>query len=66
LTAVVIDSAGNVVMRDLTLGIQTPQDAEVISGVREGEWVAVGSDSGLQNGDTVCPKEVRLIRYRSD
>jgi len=65
-TVWVIDRANKVEARNVTLGIETPDDAEVVSGVAEGELVAVGDRSSLEAGQTVCPKQVQLIRYHGD
>ena len=65
-TITAIDSANKVQVRNVTLGIETPEDAEVVTGVHAGELVAVGANGSLQNGEIVCPKEVQLIRYRGD
>jgi RND family efflux transporter MFP subunit len=65
-TVWVITPANRVELREVTLGIEAPNDAEVVAGVQEGELVAVGDRAALQNGETVCPKEVQLLRYRSE
>ena len=65
-TVFVVDSANKIEVRDVTLGIETPDNAEVVSGVQAGELVAVGGRGSLQSGEAVCPKEVQLIRYRSN
>ena len=61
-----IDSSSQVQLRTVTLGIETPDETEVVSGVRDGEMVAVGDRGSLKAGETVCPKEVQLIRYQVD
>lgn len=61
-----IDSENRVECRDITAGLETPYDVEVISGLQEGDLVAVGDRSSLRAGETVRPKEVQLIRYRSE
>jgi len=65
-TAWVVDASGRVEARNVELGIETPGDVEVISGLREGDLVAIGDRSGLVDGEIVRPKEVRLIRYSGD
>jgi len=65
-TVWVIGPSNRVELRTVTLGIETPDDAEVLSGLSQGERVAVGDRSNLRPGETVCPKEVQLIRYRGD
>jgi hypothetical protein len=61
-----VDASNRIELRDVTLGIETPEDVELTSGVKAGDLVAVGDRSNLQPGETVCPKVVQLIRYRSE
>ena len=63
-TAWVIDAAGKAELRNVTLGIETPDDAEVVAGVGAGDLVAVGDRASLRAGEAVCAKEVQLIRYQ--
>ena len=51
--------------RKITTGIETPDDVEVVSGLQEGELVAVGDRSSLKAGETVRPKVVELIQGQS-
>jgi RND family efflux transporter MFP subunit len=62
----VVGPSNKVDLRNVALGIEMPEDAEVLSGVSDGDRVAVGERSNLRVGEAVCPKEVQLIRYRSD
>jgi hypothetical protein len=39
---------------------------EVVSGLREGELVAVGDRSSLRPGEEVRPKEVTLMQGKSE
>lgn len=61
-TVWVVDSSNRVEQRELTTGIETPNDVEVLSGLREGELVAVGDRSSLAPGELVRPKEITLIQ----
>lgn len=65
-TAWVIDAAGKAELRNVTLGIETPDDAEVVAGVGAGDLVAVGDRASLRAGEAVCAKEVQLIRYHDE
>ena len=65
-TVFVIDSANKIEVRNVTLGLETPDEAEVVSGVADGEWVAVGGRGSLVAGERACPKPVQLIRYHGD
>jgi RND family efflux transporter MFP subunit len=61
----VVDPSGKIERRPIVLGIQTAADAEVISGLREGEMVVVSDRSGLKAGQSVQPKMIDLIQYQS-
>jgi RND family efflux transporter MFP subunit len=54
----VVDGAGKLDARRVTLGLQTATDAEVLSGITEGEMVVVGDRGGLKTGQLVHPKIV--------
>jgi RND family efflux transporter MFP subunit len=44
--------------RNVTVGIETPDKAEIISGLDQGDLVVVGNRSALQPGETVRPQTV--------
>jgi RND family efflux transporter MFP subunit len=46
--------------RDITLGVESPDEYEVLSGLNEGDLVVVGDHSELQAGQKVEPKSVEL------
>jgi RND family efflux transporter MFP subunit len=50
--------------RPITLGLQTANDAEVVSGLAEGEQVVVSDRSGLKPGETVHPQVVPVMQYQ--
>jgi RND family efflux transporter MFP subunit len=58
-------ASGAVEVRQVTIGIQTDTDAEVLSGLKEGELIVVGDRSSLKSGQIVQPKVIGLIPYRS-
>jgi RND family efflux transporter MFP subunit len=64
-TVDVVDPSGRIDRRPITLGIQTPNDAEVISGLQAGESVVVSDRSGLKAGQPVQAKTIDLMQYRS-
>jgi RND family efflux transporter MFP subunit len=64
-TVDVVDSSGKIESRKVVLGIQTATDAEIISGLQEGEMVVVSDRSGLKAGQAVQPKMIDLMQYRS-
>jgi hypothetical protein len=49
--------------RPITLGLQTANDAEVVSGLAEGEQVVVSDRSGLKPGETVNSQVVQIMQY---
>jgi RND family efflux transporter MFP subunit len=64
-TVDVADSSGKIERRQIVLGIQTATDAEVLSGLQEGELVVVSDRSGLKAGQTVQTKMTDLMQYQS-
>jgi multidrug efflux pump subunit AcrA (membrane-fusion protein) len=54
--AYVVDSQGVVHVSQVKVGIETPQQIEILNGLREGDTVIVGRHSGLQDGLKVQPK----------
>ncbi len=64
-TVDVVDPANKIEIRPVVLGIQTATDAEVISGLREGELVVISDRSGLKAGQPAQPKMTDLMQYRS-
>ncbi len=50
--------------REVSLGLQTAGDAEVLSGVAPGDEVVVSDRSGLKPGERVQPKQVQLMTYQ--
>ena len=65
-TVWVVDSSDKVEKRKITLGIETEQDAEVTSGLNEGDQVVIGDRSSLRDGEQVRPKPVQLIQYKTE
>jgi RND family efflux transporter MFP subunit len=61
----VVDPSCHVEDRQVTLGIQTANYAEVTNGLREGEQVIVSDRSGLKPGQEVKPQEVPAMVYES-
>jgi RND family efflux transporter MFP subunit len=54
--AYTIDSSGVLHICPVKIGIETPQQIEVLSGLKEGDTVITGRHSGLQDGMKVRPK----------
>jgi len=59
-TVYVVNSSNKIEVRPVKLGIQTATDAEVLSGLKEGESVVVGDRSSLKADQAVQPKVVEL------
>lgn len=51
---------GQIAGRDVTLGIETATKAQVLSGLREGEWVVFGEQSRYHPGEAVKTEPVNL------
>jgi multidrug efflux pump subunit AcrA (membrane-fusion protein) len=64
-TVLVVDAAGKIESRPVLLGIQTPTDAEVLSGLQPGEMVVVSDPSSLRPGQRVNSKTVELVQYQA-
>lgn len=64
-TAWVVDASDRLELRRVKLGIETPDDVEVVSGLHEGELVVVGDRSTLRAGEPVRPKQIELINSAS-
>jgi len=64
-TVWVVDRSRHLEERRITTGIETPDDVEVLSGLREGDWVAVGDRSSLTPGELVNPHPVNLVQAPS-
>lgn len=60
----VVSNDGKIEGRPVTLGLQTENEAEVISGLSEGEQVVVSDRSGLKPGEVVHAQPVELMKYQ--
>src|SRR5579859_1780067 len=63
-TVFVVNNDNKVEDRPVTLGIQTATDAEVLSGLKEGEQVVVSDRGGLKPGDRVHAQPVQVMQYK--
>jgi RND family efflux transporter MFP subunit len=63
-TVDVVDSSNKIVIRPVVVGIQTDTDAEILSGLREGDMVVVSDRSSLRAGEEVRPKMTELVQYQ--
>jgi len=64
MTVFLVNSNGEVEDRPVTLGIQTSSEAEVVSGLKEGELVVVSDRSALRPGQKVHPQVVQVMKYQ--
>jgi len=63
ITVFVVSEAKKLETRTVVLGIQTSSDAEVLSGLEEGQLVVVSDRSSLKEGEEVEPKVIELVNY---
>jgi len=63
-TVFVVSRNGEIEDRPITLGLQTANDAEVVSGLAEGEEVVVSDRSALKAGEAVHPQVVQILQYQ--
>ncbi len=59
-TVLVVNRDNEIEQRDVTLGLETPDKYEVLSGLQEGDLVVIGNRSRLQAGQKVQPEPVQL------
>jgi RND family efflux transporter MFP subunit len=63
-TVFVVGRNSEIEDRPIMLGLQTANDAEVVSGLAEGEEVVVSDRSALKAGETVRPQVVQIMQYQ--
>jgi len=63
-TVFVVNRGGELDDRSVQVGMQTTSDAEIISGLNEGEQVVVSDRSGLKPGQKVHPQAVAVMQYQ--
>jgi RND family efflux transporter MFP subunit len=63
-SVLVVNRDGEVEERTAELGLQTTTDAEVLSGLSEGEQVVVSDRSGLKPGQKVHPQAMSVMQYQ--
>jgi RND family efflux transporter MFP subunit len=60
----VVSSDGTLERRDVQVGLQTSNDAEIVAGLNEGEQVVISDRSGLKPGEKVHPQLVNVPEYK--
>ena len=63
-TVYVIDPSNKIDDRQVTIGLQTVNDVEILSGLKDGDLVIVTDRSGLKPGEEVSPQVVKTMRYQ--
>ena len=63
ITVYLVSPTSKVEDRVITMGLQTSTDAEIVTGLAEGESVIVGDRSGLKPGEVVRPQVVQMLQY---
>ncbi len=63
-TVYVLGPSNQIEIRPVVTGIETSEDVEIVSGVKEGDLVVIGDRSGLKAGQQVAPKIVGVMEYR--
>jgi len=58
-TVLLVDASNRIEKRDVTLGIQTSNQVEIVSGLKENDRVIFGSQTQYQPGQLVAPKAVQ-------
>ena len=64
-TVLIVDHSNTIQNREIGVGIQSDNDAEVLSGLQEGDQVVISDRSGLHPGETVRPKLTQAATYKS-
>lgn len=65
-SVLMVDMNNHVQDRKITLGLMTASEAEVLSGLNQGDRVVVSDRSGLKAGEEVKPKAVEMMQYTSE
>jgi len=64
-SVLVVDSQDRVQVRQVELGVESPNRAEVVGGLHEGERVIVGNLGSYQAGEVVKPKQAAFTNTES-
>jgi len=65
-TVFVVDMNNRLQSRQVTIGLQGANDAEVLTGLNEGDRVVISDRSGLKAGAEVKPQSVDVPQYQSE
>jgi hypothetical protein len=61
-----VDMNNRLQYRKIAIGLETASDAEVLSGLNEGDRVVVSDRSGLKAGAEVRPQTVEVLAYQGE
>lgn len=65
-TVLLVDMNNRLQTRKITIGLETANDAEVLSGLNEGDRVVVSDRSGLKPGAEVRPQTIEVPQYEAE
>ena len=63
-TVLVVGGDGTLEQRTVQVGLETSSDAEIVSGLSEGEQVVIGDRSSLKPGEKMIPHEIAVPEYK--
>jgi RND family efflux transporter MFP subunit len=63
-TIMLVDPSNRLQERNIQLGLESASDAEVVSGLNEGDRVVVSDRSALKQGMTVHPQVTQVLNYQ--
>jgi len=61
-----VTADGTLEQRPVQIGLQSSSDAEIVSGLNEGEQVVVSDRGGLKPGEKVIPQEMKVLEYKDE
>ncbi|MGH9342141.1 MAG: hypothetical protein ACRD19_00035, partial [Terriglobia bacterium] len=59
-TVLVVNGADQIEQRNVSLGIETPNEVEVLTGLREGDLIVFGEQNRYRAGERVKPESVKV------
>lgn len=65
-TVFVVDANNELKDHPVSVGIQTANDAEIVTGLHQGELVVVSDRAGLKAGEKVVPQFVQVMQYHEN
>lgn len=65
-TVMIVNAGMTLELREIILGMETPESVEVLSGLSVGDLVVVGNLSQLRPGQSVTPKETAIAAEKEE